>query len=117
MKSNKFLPSGLITFLFPPTLLSSSEVLAQGEPGSRIGPGMYGCPYTMSWFGHITMMVLWIGLLMGIIFLIRWLFVSRQSRREGTRSDDSGLNLLNERYAKGEINKEEFEKIKRDLQA
>lgn len=59
-----------ICFLFVPTLLSTSEVLAQGEPGSRTDPGMYGCAYGLSWLGHIIMVVLWIAILVGVIFLI-----------------------------------------------
>ncbi|MBW1903148.1 MAG: SHOCT domain-containing protein [Deltaproteobacteria bacterium] len=78
---------------------------------------MYGCMYGMSWFGHITMMLLWIGIVVGIIFLIRWLFVSRQSRREGSGSADLPFDILKERYARGEIDKDEFEVKKKDLLA
>jgi len=46
----------------------------------------------------------------GIVLGIRWL--ARQGRE--SRSDPA-LEILRQRYARGEINKEEFEARKRDL--
>jgi uncharacterized membrane protein len=76
------------------------------------GPGMMGWGYGTGWFGSVLMSVFWIALIVGIIFLIRWLAVST---RGGGRSEDSALEILKRRYARGEIDKEEFEEKKRDL--
>jgi putative membrane protein len=52
-----------------------------------------------------------------IIALIVWIIV-RLTRRENTEGDTDKhkpIDIARERYAKGEINHEEFEQIKKDL--
>jgi len=82
-----------------------------GYGGWGHGPGMMG-GYGMGWFGGIFMIVFWIVVIVGIVFLIRWLV---QSTRGGGGSAESSLEILKRRYAKGEINKKEFEQKKKDL--
>jgi len=70
--------------------------------------------YGMGWFGGIFMIVVWGLVIVGIVLLVRWLVAS--SKKHGTGSDaDSPLEILKRRYARGEINKEEFEEKKKDL--
>ncbi len=67
----------------------------------------------MGWwmaFGGVWMVVFWVGL----IALIIW-GVNRLTRRDDSSRKQSPLDLTKERYAKGEITREEFEKIKKDL--
>ncbi len=59
--------------------------------------------------------VFWIVVIIGIIFLIRWLTGSSSQRSHEVRSGDSALEILKIRYAKSEIGKEEFEQKKKDL--
>ena len=51
----------------------------------------------------------------GLIFVIRWLAGLSRSRAPYDKTHDSALEILKQRYAKGEINKDEFEEKKRDL--
>jgi putative membrane protein len=95
---------------------SGSEALAQWRGyGQGMGPGMMGWGYGMGWFGLIIMGIFWIAVIVGIIFLIRWISVSTRVKDHRPTSEDSPLEILKRRYARGEINKEEFETKKRDL--
>ena len=80
------------------------------------GPGMMGWGYGMGWFGIIIMAAFWIAVIVGIVFLIRWLVVSTRTGGRGDRPEDSALEILKRRYARGEINKEEFEEKRKDLE-
>lgn len=64
-------------------------------------------------FGFIFMLLWWILIIAGIVALIRWL--TSQSHETHT-SAKSALNIVQERYAKGEIDKKEFEEKKKDLE-
>ena len=56
------------------------------------------------------MLLFWAILIIGTVFGIRWLVA--QGRAPGK---DTALEILRERYARGEINRDEFEARKRDL--
>lgn len=56
------------------------------------------------------MFLFWILVIVGIVLAVRWLVTEGKERRR-----DSALEILRQRYARGEINKEEFEAKKKDL--
>ena len=56
------------------------------------------------------MLLFWLLIILGVVALIRYLARSGRSRE-----DKTPLDMLKERYAKGEINKKEFEEKKKDL--
>ena len=67
---------------------------------------MMGWGYGMGWFWTILMAAFWIAVIVGIVFLIRWLVLSTGTVGRRARSEDSALEILKRRYARGEINKE-----------
>jgi putative membrane protein len=81
------------------------------------GPGMMRHGYGMSGFGGIFMILFWVAVIVGVIFLIRWLVVSsRSGGQQGvTHGGDTALDILRKRYAHGEIDKQEFEDKRKDL--
>jgi len=70
--------------------------------------------WMMGGFGMMFgMVLLWVLIIAGGIALFRWLLPN--SQRAEKRGADSALEILKQRYAKGEITREEFEQMKKDL--
>lgn len=66
-------------------------------------------------FGALHMLLFWGVLIFAIVILVKWMSGMPGSRQNGGGAGRA-LEILKERYARGEINKEEFEQKKRDLQ-
>jgi putative membrane protein len=69
------------------------------------------------WWFPMFMPIVWIIFIALIFYLV---FKRRNSRSpwepgQGTGPPESALDILKKRYAKGEINKDEFEQMKRDI--
>lgn len=83
---------------------------------AQMGGGMMGgYGYGMGWFGSMVMIVFWILVIVGLVFLIRWLASSTKNDGHGAKPEDSAIEILKKRYATGEITKEEFEEKKKGL--
>jgi putative membrane protein len=78
---------------------------------------MGGDQMNMGWWemyaGPFIMLVVLVVSVALIVFLIRWM-MGRSDRKATLR--DNALALLNERFAKGEIDANEFEDRKKQLQ-
>ncbi|NQU13805.1 MAG: SHOCT domain-containing protein [Desulfobacteraceae bacterium] len=70
----------------------------------------------MGWFGMIFMIIFWGLIITGIVLLIRWLIQTTGSRgQSGVGTGSKAMDILEERYARGEITRDEFESMKKDL--
>ncbi|HEY4673600.1 MAG TPA: SHOCT domain-containing protein [Thermodesulfobacteriota bacterium] len=58
--------------------------------------------------------VFWILVIVGIVLLVVWA-VRRVGGGERSKAEESALEILKKRYARGEITKEEYEEKKRDI--
>ncbi len=63
---------------------------------------------TLGWIFNI---IIWAVIILGLVGVIRWFIYPRETRR----ADKTPIDILKERYARGEIDKQEFEEKKRDL--
>lgn len=77
--------------------------------GNMMGWGGYGGGWPLLGVAH--MLLWWVLIILGIVVLVRWLAADSRSRR----SEDRSLAILRERYARGEIDKAEFDARRRDL--
>ena len=78
----------------------------------------YGNGFSWGWmlFGGLMMILFWGGLI-GLALVIARSFAQpgSQGSGDGTQAAANPIEILKVRYASGEISKEQFEKIRRDL--
>ena len=103
-------------------LFSAKESFAQGSnyPCWGMGPWMMGG--AMGWIGGIFMIFFWILVLVALVLFIRWLVGAGANRRvlPGAQLSqgpvESAADILKKRYARGEITREQFESMRRDVE-
>ncbi len=66
----------------------------------------------MMGLGMLFLVLFWVLVIAGVMYLVKWLMGQGIASRP-----DSSLEILKKRYARGEISKQEFEEMRRDLQA
>jgi putative membrane protein len=54
-----------------------------------------------------------IAVIVGFVYFIKWIIAAGKGHE--TKTEETALDILKKRYAKGEITKEEFERIKQDI--
>ncbi|OIP22183.1 hypothetical protein COS74_04950 [bacterium CG06_land_8_20_14_3_00_33_50] len=72
----------------------------------------FGFGSTTFWIGTILSILFWIALIYFVYWLIRragWL------QRSEEKSKNRAIQILNERFAKGEIDRKEYEERKKEL--
>jgi len=91
----------LLAALFP--MVWATPSLAQADGGR-------------DFFGGLMMIVFWGGIILLIVLLVRWLGgAGASSHTSSAPSRQTPLEILQERFAKGEIDKDEYEERKRLL--
>ncbi len=91
--------------------LVSAPAMALAQEGRPYyyGEHMWGGGWH-GWFLGPLMMVFWFALMVGaVILIVRWLGASGRNEPRRTKADADALDILRARFAKGEIDKAEFE--------
>ena len=66
--------------------------------------------------GGLVMVLFWVVLIVGAVWLARGLFPNGQPpSASATRPEASADDILKQRYARGEISKEQYDQMCRDL--
>ena len=108
----------MLTTTFISSLLPFAS-LASAQP-SDWGPGPwgYGMHYMWGAWGigmMLFMFIFWVLIIAGAVALIRWLWSGPSGSILPIRRGESAEEILRKRYARGEIEKEEFEEKLRIL--
>ncbi len=65
------------------------------------------------WFFSI---LFWVLIIAGVVFITKW-FLERNRNKEGSGiNEESALDILKKRYANGDIDRETFEQMKKDIE-
>jgi putative membrane protein len=76
---------------------------------------MYGHNQMMWGIGAWWMAIFWVLVIIGIFFLVKWLVEQGRMSKKTSEGGEGALDILKKRYARGEIDKQEFEQKKKDL--
>ena len=102
----------LMSFILGPLLFLSLWSCTR-YPMGQSGP--YGGGHMMDFgFGGIFMWLIFLALAGFIVYIV---MQSRKSGEAGGQPKETPLDILKKRYAKGDITKEEFESLKKDIES
>ena len=100
-----------------PALLLLVTFLSMQAQSATAQPGMWGDGWGWGhmFFGSFMMLLFWGGLVILIVLAVRWMSAGSPRGGDGPAPGNRALDILEERYARGEIDKEEFEERRRLL--
>ena len=104
----------LNVLLAVPAALMSFVVQAQ-PAADRSDVWHYGWGWGHMFFGSVMMLLFWGGIIVVIVLAVRWLSAGPSQGTALPPSRNRAQEILEERFARGEIDKEEFEERKRLL--
>ena len=82
------------------------------------GPGMMGWGgFGMNPFAWIAMLVFWALIIGGFVLLVVWLAREVLPAAAVPMAPSRALDVLKERYARGEITREQYEEMKREIES
>lgn len=79
------------------------------------GYGLNGGWYGHTFFGGFFMIIIWVALILFVVWMAREMADSGKKHRDSGRNEGTALDILKERYAKGELTKEQFEAMKKEI--
>ena len=97
-------------------LVASSPAWAQQESGPYYGHGLHmwdGGPWMF--IGPLMMIVFLAAIVAGVVLMVRWLGMPGHGTGQHPSPGRTPFDILKERFARGEIDKEEYEERRRIL--
>ncbi len=79
-------------------------------PGAAMAQPTYDGPWGMHSMWWLFMLVFWGAVTAALVCGVRWLAMEGR-----TRDHESPLDIAKRRYARGEITREQFEQLERDI--
>lgn len=64
----------------------------------------------------VLMVAWWVAVLAAVIALVKWIFFHGGSRVDALPGCENALEILKKRYARGEIDKDQYLAMKHDLE-
>lgn len=125
MKNTGWIVGIVIVVVLAVLLLGGAGMMGLGGFGMMGGYGPYGGmmggygaqDVGLYPLGAVLSLVFWGLIIGGVALLVVWLVRNTGRASGGTPSGDAALEILKTRYARGEITKEQFDTIRRDLGA
>ncbi len=74
---------------------------------------MSGLGMGYGFFGWLMIFLFWVLVIAAVVLGVRW-FID-QGKLKGSSVEETPLDILKKRYASGEIDKEKFETMRREL--
>ncbi len=105
------LTNGFLFFFGISSVAFSNIAIADSSPEYGHMWGNWGTGHMT--FGIFPMALFWFFLVVFIVVLIRW--AAKDSNTNNRSAENTALQILEERLARGEIDKNEFEELKRVL--
>jgi putative membrane protein len=94
-------------------LVTTGAVHAQYYGPSHMWGSEWGWGHMI--FGSALMVLFWGGIILVIVLVVRWLGTGAGGQHAVPPPGKTALDILKERFARGEIDKDEFEERKRLL--
>lgn len=108
--------TGIVILVVSILLLAGVFLYREFMPGGGYGYGYGG--HMMGGMGGWgvggLMLVFWGLILFGLILMINWLLTVNQNEKDGLRTIDA-MEILKRRYAKGEIDRDQYLQMRREL--
>ena len=67
------------------------------------------------WLDFLFMLLFWIAIVWLIVWIIKRL-TKESEKSDGNKGKENALEILRKRYAKGEINRKEYSRMKKELE-
>ncbi len=66
------------------------------------------------WFFSI---LFWVLIIAGVVFITKWFLERNRDKVASAANEESALDILKKRYARGEIDQETFEQMKKEIES